>query len=58
MGWADKVAHKKGMREKLMSVSQLLMHGSLARCFQAWHQDSQVIPPNSPLQAINVDSGF
>ncbi|KAL3156620.1 hypothetical protein ABBQ38_000907 [Trebouxia sp. C0009 RCD-2024] len=39
--WADKTAHKQDMRQKLMTVSQLLMHGSLARCFQAWQQDTQ-----------------
>ena len=35
------------MRQKLLTVSQLLMHGSLARCFQAWQQDTQVcyLPP-------------
>ena len=40
--WAEKAAHKRDMRQKLLTVSQLLMHGSMARCFQAWQQDTQV----------------
>ncbi len=52
--WADKVAHKKSMREKLMSISQLLMHGSLARCFQAWHQDAQVCIADCSLQRVTA----
>lgn len=56
--WADKTTHKRDMRQKLMTVSQLLMHGSLARCFQAWQQDSQVphlahAPPH-PYSALHL----
>lgn len=40
--WAEKATHKRDMRQKLLTVSQLFMYGSLARCFQAWQQDTQV----------------
>ena len=40
--WADRTAHKKVMRGKLLEVSQLFMHGSKAQCFQAWHQEAEV----------------
>ena len=45
--WADKTCRKKTLRQKLLNVSQLFMHGSLARCFQAWHQEAQVY--NAPV---------
>lgn len=53
-GWASRVAEKKGSRQQLIQVSQLFMHGSLARCFQAWHQDtlvSRLPSPSSPICA-------